>query len=195
MYEDVTVYDFERAWFRKDFSKLSKEDFDVTYSEYIDATGWFATEEFDLVSNINYLAHRLTAIETAISVHAMFLFEFDKPYEDFSVFQRWGYSIKWTGDKDKFINDLQLIISGEASTKTELLRTKNELVKKRQQYNKGDKTIKQSHEEFVQMINSLNKIGFNILKKETTVQELSIMIKQQLEENESYTRNTQSYRR
>ena len=34
------------------------------------------------------------------------------------------------------------------------------------------------------MINSLGKIGFNIDKNETTVEELALMLKQQFEENE-----------
>jgi hypothetical protein len=41
MYEDVTIKDFMSAWFKGDYSKLSKEDFDLCYSEYIDSTGMY----------------------------------------------------------------------------------------------------------------------------------------------------------
>ena len=47
MCENVVIESFILAWFNKDYSKLSKEDFEKVYAEYIDVAGLYQSKSLN----------------------------------------------------------------------------------------------------------------------------------------------------
>jgi hypothetical protein len=184
MYEEVTIDMFMEAWFKEKYDRLSKEDFDICYAEYIDATGLFATEEFDLVAGIHYLTNKVNSIRIWVSLQRQYILIFQEPYlEHLDFLTRYGYNIKWNGDVEDFEKQLNNILLRDSKSKVDLESKQKKLNDLR---DKKDKplTPKQTREQFIRMMNSLGKIGFTISKKETTVEELALMLTQQFEEQD-----------
>lgn len=185
MYEDVTIKDFSDAWFREKYDKLSKEDFDICYSEYIDAAGMFATEEFDLVSGIHYLTNRINTIKTWVSLQKQSVFLLGEPFlDEIDFLSRYGHHIVWNNDIEDFNKQLDRIILRDSRYQVDLEQKYKKLDELRSKSNHKILDKKQERELFIRMLNSLSKIGFSINKNETTVEELALMLKAQFEENE-----------
>lgn len=188
MYESVTVKQFSDAWFFGKYDTLSKEDFDICYSEYIDATGLFSTAEFDLICYVNYLNNKVNVLKLSVSIHKQFVEEFGTPFEEaFFVFRKFGYRVTWKNSKDDFFDQLDKILKKHSKFEIELNSKKQQLEKEREKH-KDDKEPdkKKSRVEFLKMLNVLAKIGYRIDKNETTVEEMALMVKQQLEEQEEH---------
>lgn len=178
MYEDYTIKQFENAWFKNDYSELSKDNFDIVYNEYVDTAGLYEAEEFERVTYIHYLNGRINSIKLSIALQKEFIELFDTPYLDFSVFSKFGHSLKWKDKKD-FISQLDKVELKEKKFISQLEIKKKELLDSRKKKIAKEVTIKQTRESFVRTLISLRKIGYKIDNFKTTVEELALVIKQQ----------------
>lgn len=186
-FEDVFIKDFIDCWFKKDYSKISKDDFGIIYGEYMDASGLFATQQFDLAIYIQDLTNRLDTIKIFIDLQLRFLEEFGVPYVDhFSFVEQFGHKMIWQ-DEIQFKELCRKIISRENKYETILKVKKKQLddLKKREA---GGVVLTEtdSRRNFLTMLNGLGKLGYKIDKFTTTVEELALMIKQQKEEYEEF---------
>lgn len=192
-FEKYVIEDFMSAWFEQDYSKMPREDFETCYAEYLDVSGLFQSEDFERQSYIHHLSQRIERVKMYVKIQREFLAEFGSPYTiDFEEFKdKYGYYIKWNNDKKDFEKQLQKIEKSEQKNifflegkikELKEFRAKN----KKPEIDQKDKdSLKKSRQNFIKMLNSLSKIGYNIKRKETFVEELALMIKQQTEENEN----------
>lgn len=179
------------AWFKKDYSKLSKEEFKIVYAEYQDTSGLFLTEDFERVGFINHLNSRINYIKLFLKIQRSFIEEFNVPFlRDCELLkEKYGYGLKWNEDLEKFEAQLKKIEMREIKHEDFLtlkIKELNEFRKKSQKSDVSDdpeEELKKSRMGFIRMLNTLGKIGYRIDKPNTSVEELSLMIKQQLEEN------------
>lgn len=191
------------AWFDKNYVELSLEDFELVYSEYLDTSGLFMSEYFELQSLIHHLNSRINYINLFVRIQRDFISNFFIPFQrDFDrLKENYGYVVKWNGSVDDFEKQLKKIESRQIKHQSFLEEKIQELVKLRKE-NSGKKKfngdddketeedkdikLKKSRVSFIRMLNSLGKIGYKLDKKLTTVEELALMIKQQIEEVEDY---------
>jgi len=168
--EKVNIEIFMQAWFNHDFTNITKEDFDIVYSEYIDLTGLYNSKEFELFAYINYLKNRIYTAKTLVWAQLIFLEQFKVPYIDgFEVFERIGHKVSWNDDEKKFIAQMNRISSMTRAKELELRRKEFEFMQLRNA-KKEDKPEIQSRHDFIRMLNSFNKEGYRIDRKETTVE-------------------------
>lgn len=193
-YEICIVEDFMNAWFLKDYSKLSEADFKIVYSEYQDTSGLFLTEDFEKQSYIQHLSQRINYVKIFVRLQRDFIKDFKMPFiRDFkNIQERYGYVLKWNEDLEDFEKQLKKVESREIKHESSLEESIKNLNESRSQNQKqeipeeDEVKLKKTRISFLRMLNSLGKIGFKLDRKTTYVEELSLMIKQQMEENESY---------
>lgn len=191
-YENYNIEQFENAWFKKDYSGMSKEEFDVVYAEYQDTSGLFLTDDFEKQSYIVHLSQRINCVKIFIRLQREFISDFHSPFiRDFAYFKdKYGYALKWIKDEEDFEEQLQKVEKREIKHNTSLEDAIKELNDYRVSKSKGvipeddDVSLRKSRLSFIRMRNSLGKIGYDINKKITTVEEFALMIKQQIEEVE-----------
>lgn len=189
-YENYTINQFKKAWFKEDYSEMSKEQFDIVYTEYVDTAQLFLTEEFEKVSYIHYINNRINSIKMAIRLQREFLNEFDIPYiKGFDFFKKFGHIIFWNNEKEKFLNALKIVETKEKKYISKLENEIKSLKENRLKKRKGEVTIKQKQQDFIRLIISLGKLNYKIDNDKTTVEELALMILQQKEENEAIKSN------
>lgn len=202
-FEKYNIDQFMAAWFDKNYVELSLEDFELVYSEYLDTSGLFMSEYFELQSLIHHLNSRINYINLFVRIQRDFISNFFIPFQrDFDrLKENYGYVVKWNGSVDDFEKQLKKIESRQIKHQSFLEEKIQELVKLRKE-NSGKKKfngdddketeedkdikLKKSRVSFIRMLNSLGKIGYKLDKKLTTVEELALMIKQQIEEVEDY---------
>lgn len=187
-YEIYTIQQFMDAWFNNSRDVIkSEEEFAKVYSEYIDTSGLYITEEFDKMAYITFLENRINTIELFIYNQERYYEDFGVPYfPAFEIISKYGHKYKWDGNGDAFLKFLLNVKTKETKYKSLLSAAEQELDEIRSK-NKKDKSLSEGKKEtstrhsFIRMMNSLCQNGFSISKKDTTVEELSLMIKQQLE--------------
>ena len=54
-YEKYTIAQFMSAWFKKNYRTISKQEFQIVYSEYLDTSGLFMSEFFEKQGYIQHL--------------------------------------------------------------------------------------------------------------------------------------------
>lgn len=192
-YQDCTISQFMNAWFNQDFSVIEKDQFVIIYSEYLDTSGLFLNEDFERQGYIQHLNSRINYVKIFVRLQREFISIFDVPFiRDFEFFKnKYGYFLLWKNDKEDFEAQLKKVEMRELKNESHLEIKLKELEDFRK--NKGkdkvektnEKSLKESRISFIRMLNSLGKIGYIIDKNSTTIEELSIMIKQQLEESKS----------
>lgn len=186
-FEDYTIKQFMKAWFKEDYSEISQSEFKLVYDEYIDASGLFVSEDFDKVSYVNFLLNRINSVKIFLELQIKYLEEFEVPnVEKFSFLKKFGYSLKWNNSCKDFRNQIESIKSKEIKYVTKLNSSIKEIEEKKEKdkANKKEPSKKDSRNSFIRMLNSLGKNGFRIDNEKTTVEELALMIKQQIEEIE-----------
>ena len=183
-YEKYTIRQFYNALYKQDRSIIrTNDELSVVNSEYINQSGLYDEEEFHRTASIYYLNNRINSIKLAIRLQKDFLKEFDVPFlKELKFFKKFGHSIQWRGDREDFLKRLKTIEEREAKYEDELEAKIKELKTKR---HKKENPQFQSNESFIRTVNTLNKIGFKVEWNDTTVEEFSIMIKQQTEENKA----------
>ena len=193
LYHKYNIKQFKNAWFNEDFSEMDKDTFQQVYTEYIDKTGLYESEEFDKVSYIVFLNNRVNSVNVFLKLQKDFLQEFDLPCEHYFYFiEKFGHKIIWNGDKQNFLSQIEKIKSKEnkyvskIKNETKLLND----IRKKKNKNKEltekdivDNKIK-SRESFIRTLNSLGKIGYIVDEEKTSVEQFSLMILQQKEELE-----------
>jgi hypothetical protein len=185
MYEKISVKQFIDAWFFEKYETISKDDFEIAYTEYIDATGLFTTREFDLVCFIHFTNNKLNIVRLAVGLQRQYLEEFGEPFlEELNFLIKFGYRLKWENDKQDFINQLDKVIRSESKYRTLLNAKRKQLDEERKKAGTEEPDKKKTRVSFLRMMNTLGKIGYKVDKDITTVEELSLMIKQQFEEQE-----------
>lgn len=191
-YENYTIDVFENAWFKKDYSVLSESEFDIVYAEYQDTSGLFLTDDFEKRSYIAHLNQRINYVKIFIRLQREFMKEFGAPFNrDFEMFKHeYGYALKWRNDLDDFEQQLKKVETREGKHISSLevamkeLNDAKEKSKKNKKQVQEEDSLKTSRLSFIRMRNSLGKVGFQLDKYVTTVEELALMVKQQLEEQE-----------
>lgn len=191
-YEKYNIESFMSAWFDKDYTILSEADFKIVYAEYLDSSGLFMSDDFEKQGFINHLNSRINSVRMFIRLQREFILEFDMPFiRDFDRFkEEYGYVLYWRDDIKEFEQQLKKVESREIKHTIFLEEKIKELNDSRKTNNKKeyedetDDKLKKSRTSFIRMMNSLGKIGYKLDKKTTTVEELSLMIKQQMEESE-----------
>lgn len=186
-FEDYTIKQFMKAWFKEDYSEISQSEFKLVYDEYIDASGLFVSEDFDKVSYVQFLLNRINSVKIFLELQIKYLEEFEVPnVEKFSFLKKFGYSLKWNNSCKDFRNQIESIKSKEIKYVTKLNSSIKEIEEKKEKdkANKKEPSKKDSRNSFIRMLNSLGKNGFRIDNEKTTVEELALMIKQQIEEIE-----------
>lgn len=186
--EDFTVRQFEKALINGDRSLMTEEQFAENYEEWVDITQSYNTEEFSKSVYINKLVSRLNSIRISLSTQKEFAKEFGIPYlQALGFFDRFGYKLKWNESLDDFESQLNRIEASEFKYESQLEGKIKELELYREKKKSVQDTSnkKSSREKWVSTINTLNKIGYQIRKDETTAEELAYMIKYQLEESKS----------
>jgi len=127
-YENFTIRQFEKAWLGKDYSEISKDVFETVYYEYIDTTMAYMSSHFDKVVYIRLLENRINTIGKFITLQTIFLEEFGQPYtEAFEIVKEFGYSIKWKGDRELFLDQLISMKEQESSVESDLKISVKEL--------------------------------------------------------------------
>lgn len=200
-YGECNIQQFMNCWFKKDYSEVSLEDFKIIYAEYVDTSGLFMSEDFERQGYINHLSQRINSVKIFIRLQREFIADFNMPFiRDFESFKdKYGYVLKWSGDLMDFKKQLEKVEKREVKHNSFLEEKIKELSDSRK--NNQNKTAVDDVEEkliksrtyFIRMLNSLGKIGYKLDKKNTTVEELSLMIKQQMEDTEQ--KNAPTYGR
>lgn len=196
IYENFVIDPFMKAWFNKDYSGMSEDDFDTVYSEYQDTSGLYLTEDFERRSYIHHLNSRINYIKIYIRLQRDFIEEFGKPFiRDFGdLKEKYGYVLTWSEEhphliaveRKKFEMQLRRIEMHEKKFDSTLQTKIKELNESREGKikNPEDFDLRKSRVSFIKMLNSLSKIGYSVDRRKTTVEELALMIKQQMEEVE-----------
>lgn len=190
-YEDYTLRQFEKAWFKKDYSEMSKEVFNEVYNEYVEAAGLFNSEDFELVCGIQFLNHRINFISMFIELQLKFMKEFKIAYSPIFelVKEKYGHVLIWRGKIKDFKEQLEKVKLREKKYITIVESKIQELDEKRERDKKlvkQDETpeskLKKTRESYIKTFVSLGKIGYKIDRDTTTVEDYASMIKQQFEE-------------
>jgi hypothetical protein len=177
--EKVFINTFIDCWFNKDFTNLSKDDFDICYAEYIDLSGLYHSKEFELYTYINYLKNRIFVLKTVLQSQRLYMSSFGKPYvKGFFIFKSFGYSISWNEDEEDFNRQLDKIASRERQKSGELRRKEFEFNQIKEARKNEEQPLIQSRHDFIKMLNAFNKNGYRIDREKTTVEELALIIKQ-----------------
>lgn len=184
--EKYTVRQFEQAWFQGDRSVMDEHEFNQVYTEYMDTSGLFETEEFDKVCYIYWLNNRINSIKLGIKLQKDFLKEFGVPYKPaFFFFVEFGHNLKWNDNSEDFIKQLKTVEIREKMYIGELEGAMKELKDFRKKRDNGEPTDpKKTRISFIRTRNTLGKIGYIIDPDKTTVEEMALMVKQQSEEVE-----------
>lgn len=193
-FEDYTLRQFEKAWFKRDYSEIPEEIFKEVHTEYIDTAGMYDQDEFDRVSYIQFLNGRINYIKMFIRLQREFLSDFGVPYNlSFEkIKDKYGYLLSWTGDKNIFENTLKFIESnerkfvGKIEVKIKELKDLRAAKLKSNPVLDDDKKLKKERESYMRTKNTLGKVGFKIDTDKTTVEEFALMIKQQKEDIKDY---------
>jgi len=186
-YENWTVRQLMNAWFKKDYSEMSEEEFYIVKTEYIDTAGLYDENVFQKVSYIHFINSRINSITLSIKLQKDFLKEFGLPYKPALPFlNKFGHRVRWNGDEEDFISQLDKVEKRE-SRYTSILENEMVELKKLQKETKTpeEDDDKLTRERFIRTVNTLGKIGYKIDYDKTTVEEMALMIKQQTEEVDS----------
>lgn len=180
-FEDFSIMQFRRAWFKGDRTVMNDETFSTVYNEYIDVSGQYRNEEFDRVSTLHYMNNRRNAVVMAIKLQREFVKEFTVPFVDnFPWFKEKGFKLTWKDEED-FEKQLQKIEAKEEKWESIIQGKVKELKEYRDKKEKKEVSTKQSESSFVRMVNQLRKNGWKF-EWTDSVEDLAYIVKQQLED-------------
>lgn len=185
-YEDCTINQYIKAKFKKDYTEISKEQLKEIETEYVDTSGLYDSEEFAKTSYIHYLTNRKNSIALSIRLQEEFLVEFGVPFiQELKFLKKFGHTVTWNGDVKDFNRQIRKIEEKEARYTSQLEKCIKELIELRKKNDaaKGEEKI-ENRGSFIATLISLGKIGYDIRRDETTMEDLAYMIKKQMEEVE-----------
>jgi hypothetical protein len=185
-YENYTLGQFKRAWFKSDRSEtgIPDSDFEIVYTEYIDTVGAYKSDQFDKAGWIKHLEAKINTVTIWIKIQRDFISDFGRPFvERLAFMEEFGHYIEYT-DNDSFFVELEKIEQDLKGDISELNGSIKELEDIKKSEPVVEVTLKERREAFVRNQNTLGKIGYKIDEDKTSVEEYALMIKQQNEENE-----------
>lgn len=133
-------------------------------------------EELETLRRLKYLEARNNVVTACLYAQRSAVISIGEPFiEDLDLFSNNGYLIFWTGDKEKFLKDLDNIEAQEQSYRSEYLEIKHDME------NQPIKKPTSTRKNMLSMINQLEKLGNKIDIRSTTVERLAIMISDERE--------------
>ena len=196
-YEDVTIEQYINAKWKDDISVLTSEQLKFVEEQYVDTAGLYESEEFSKVAYIHYLNTRVNSVKLSVRLQYEFIENFNIPYlPEIKFFNKFGHRLVWHDNIERFIEDLRKVESKEKKYISQLENSIKELTDLRAKKAKGESPKKQTRTDFIATLISLGKIGYRIKRTETSIEELSLMIKKQSEEaaefNNKHNNNNQN---
>jgi hypothetical protein len=183
--EKITIEVFMDAWFNNEYDKISKEEFELVYAEYIDLSGLYQTKAFELVTYINYLKNRVYVLKTMVFAQEAYYEVFKTPFSPLIQLAKdtLGLNYEWNKNEKSFFSYLRKLENSARTKSLELRRKEYELEQLQKEKQQGNLSKVQSRHEFIKMLNWFNKSGYKIDREKTTVEELALMIRQINEES------------
>lgn len=185
--EDLIIADFEKAWFKENYETISKEEFEQAYCEYMDVSGLYKTKRFEQLAFINYLSIRVSNLKFAIQAQKTYLETFGEPFvEGFTFFkEKYKYTLTWDGNKDNFLKQLATIERKEKKNEINLSSKEKIFSEEQKKTIVEQKSLMQSRHEWIRNINILKKNGYVLDRNKSTVEELALVMKESMEEQQA----------
>jgi hypothetical protein len=186
---DCTIKQFMRAAFESKFKvliisgepteKQLKDAFEYIYAQYVDLSGLYLSQEFEIVAYISSLDHRIQTMKRFVELQKTFIGHFDMPFlPGLKIAERYGHKLYWDpNNPDVFMSKLNAIAGKEAKYSIRVTEKVNELIALRKKKVTKEHSILENRKDFITMLNRLQQQKFVINKSETTVEELALMIK------------------
>lgn len=175
-----------------------KTAFEIIYAEYVDYAGLYQNREFEICAYINSLDNRMQVTKRFTEMQRIFIDTFDAPYiPGFAIVKKYGHNLYWDferPDKAAFLKKLQQIDLFEKRFTTEIDKKIHELVELRKKKEFKEYTVLETRKEFISMLNRLQQARFVIDKDKTSVEELSLMIRD-LKDQQDEDRIQRSFKR
>lgn len=165
-----------------------KEAFEYIYAQYVDISGLYISKEFDLSAYIHSLSNRINTICEFVRLQRKFIEEFSVPFvAAFGIVKKYGHSLYWDNDYpdiELFLIRLGKVESKEAKYISQLKAKENELFELKRKRITKEFTLLESRKQFLITLARLQQAKFVIDKKETSMEEVGLMIKDQKEQSE-----------
>lgn len=157
-----------------------QDAFDYINAEYIDLSGLYITQEFEIVAYINSLDNRIQFMRRWIELQRKFLFNFNLPYvKGLYMVKKYGHSLYWDfdhPDKDGFLQKLAKIELSEKKYELHVDKKVGELIALRKKQVSQTHTVLESRKTFVSMLNRLRRERFVVDEDKTSMEDLALMI-------------------
>lgn len=190
-FKNATVNEFMACWFDEDYKALgeaaTKADYEALNMAYIDITGLYASNDFNLVCGIASLDNRLIVVNAFVFYQRAFIASFGLPYlPALPLIVKYGHRLVWNNDKEAFLAKLYQIEMNEKSTQSQLDIKEKQLLtlREKREDTRGDPP-KNDRGEFINMLIALGKSSYQIDRDKTTVETLAYMVKGQKAEYEA----------
>jgi hypothetical protein len=188
---DCTVKQFEQCCFEHKYRVLLidgdatddelKAAFEYIYAQYVDFSGLFQSREFEMCAYINTLDTRIQTVKRFLELQRIFIEHFNVPFvPGFDLIKKYGHNLWWNHDSPDlslFNSKLRQIEMREKKYESVIESKVKELVEFRAKREKKEFSLLETRKSFITMVNRLQQERFVIEKRTTTVEELSLMIK------------------
>lgn len=158
-----------------------KNAFEIIHAQYVDDSGLYQSAEYDKYAYIDMLQKRINTVENFILLQKEFIYQFDVPcIAAFDIIKRYGHRLSYDVNKPdtvSFIKKLDSIQVRENKYRNECEKKKKELFELQGKKQRNELTTLQTRKEFISMLTKLQQQKFVIDRKITTVEDLSIMIR------------------
>lgn len=180
---DIVLRAFMLAMFNQKYEAVGGIDnWDAVYTEYIDLSGIGETQEFNLLTNIHNVQHRITQVQGYLDIQKKFFATFNEPFEPaLKDLRKFGHRLTWDiGNPKQFIQQLEMCEVKEKTYVAQLDSYMKELTDLKKEGVK--KITTNGRVDFVKQMNRLGKDGYKIDKDKTDMEEYSLMIREYNEE-------------
>ncbi len=180
-FEECTLRQFMKCLFEKDFSDITEDEFSDIYTKYAETAKIYDADKFSQLAYVQYLSARINFIGYFIDSQLSYLDLFEVPYlPKLKELIPYGYNLKWNNSFDDFVKQCESIKKKEKRYENKL----DEAIEKLNKDNDKRTEEKDPRKTFIKLMVQLSKVGYNIDKDRTTIEEFSIMIASQQEENQ-----------
>lgn len=195
---DCTIKQFMRCAFENKYDglvisgkpsqKVLKDAFEFIYAQYVDISGLFLSQEFEILAYIDSLNKRLGTLREYVGLQNGFYSHFGMPYlKGFWIHEKYGYRFTWDPNNPEiFLQKLNQIPVKESKYKIKIAEKTKELLDLRKKKEKKEHVLLEPRKSFIMTLNRLQQQKFVIDKSTTDMETLALMIKDirdQQEEN------------
>lgn len=180
---DINVRTFMRCLFNKDYTDVP--NWEELYTQYVDLSGIGNTRQYELMVAIHNINVRLTHITSFLELQMNCYKQLNMPFvAAFADMKKYGHRVTWNPlNPTDFLDQLKRI---ETKEKRNYAERETLLVQLKEFQTTGIHKEKDTdRNDFVKMLNALNKKGYRIDKDDTDMHELCLMIKEMNEEAEA----------